>query len=86
MLASEPALRNFNGESDATAAEDEALRRAFNRAFTTVDEEILQDSRGRRMSDGSTCLVLLRVGACSAEHESQPSDRAACCCCMPRIP
>ena len=64
-LAGEPALRAFTGEAAPTAAEQEAMSRAFCSAFATVDTEILNASRDTWESDGSTCVALLCVGECS---------------------
>lgn len=62
MLASDPALRSCTGSAATLQPENQKVSAALQRAFHSVDEDILHSSRQEQAQDGSTGLVLLRIG------------------------
>ncbi|KAK9794905.1 hypothetical protein WJX73_003566 [Symbiochloris irregularis] len=64
LLAADAALERCTGEPGASPAESMAAVGALERAFLAMDSEILQACKTTQppQQDGSTCLVLLRIG------------------------
>ena len=64
LLAKDPALRRCNGEgSQASAFQEEAtMAAALKKAFRDMDDEILEESRRDGLRDGSTAVMILRLG------------------------
>lgn len=62
VLASDPALRGCTGSAATQQAEKHRVTAALQRVFSSIDEEILHKSRREQAQDGSTGLVLLRIG------------------------
>lgn len=62
VLASDPALRGCTGSAATQQTENHRVTAALQRVFDTIDEEILHKSRREQAQDGSTGLVLLRIG------------------------
>ncbi|KAK9829310.1 hypothetical protein WJX72_005079 [[Myrmecia] bisecta] len=61
LLAADPALRDSTGDAKAQL-EGLAISKALRSAFHAVDAEILDRARAEAGRDGSTGLVVLRVG------------------------
>ena len=62
MLADNPAVGACTGALPTDKGEEFKMAAALHGAFCAVDQEILQKSKEEGGRDGSTGLVLLRVG------------------------
>ena len=62
VLASNPAIAACTGALAVDKGEEFKIAAALHGAFQAVDKEILQKSREEDGRDGSTGLVLLRIG------------------------
>lgn len=76
LLARDAALRKCTGEGTNASAfqEEAAMAAALKRAFLEMDEEILAESRRDGLRDGSTAVVIIRLGMVQA------------LLCMPALP
>ena len=74
MLASDPALHSCTGSAATQQHENQKVTAALQHAFRSIDEEILHKSRQEQAQDGSTGLILLRIGM-----------PASCFLCDPRL-
>ncbi|KAK9851327.1 hypothetical protein WJX84_001751 [Apatococcus fuscideae] len=80
LLAKDPALRRCNGEgSQASAFQEEAtMAAALKKAFRDMDDEILEESRRDGLRDGSTAVMILRLGG--ALYAAHVGDSRAVLC------
>ncbi|CAD7702016.1 unnamed protein product [Ostreobium quekettii] len=64
MLADDPVIRMHTGEGPPAIvrAEEEQITEALKKAFRTLDDEILGESRQEETQDGATALMALTVG------------------------
>ena len=62
LLASNPAIAACTGALAVDKGEEFRIAAALHGAFHAVDKEILQKSKEEDGRDGSTGLVLLRIG------------------------
>ncbi|MEW5306475.1 MAG: hypothetical protein WDW36_008937 [Sanguina aurantia] len=66
LLAADPALRYFTGDSKAERSsqelEESAVTGAMCRAFHSLDEAILAEARSEGLRDGATAVVVMRLG------------------------
>lgn len=79
-LAQEAAVRSCTGEGGPGTdfTEEGAMGGALRRVFHTVDKEILDRARAEGGRDGTTALVVLRVG--SALFTAHAGDSRAVLC------
>ncbi|KAK9822523.1 hypothetical protein WJX74_000939 [Apatococcus lobatus] len=80
LLARDPALRKSTGEGALASAfqEEAAMAAALKKAFQDMDEEILAESRRDGLRDGSTAVMVLRLG--SALYAAHVGDSRAVLC------
>eukprot|EP00803_Ostreobium_quekettii_P006847 evm.model.scf_1978.2 EVM.evm.TU.scf_1978.2 scf_1978:2915-7076(+) len=80
MLADDPVIRMHTGEGPPAIvrAEEEQITEALKKAFRTLDDEILGESRQEETQDGATALMALTVG--EALYMAHAGDSRAVLC------